>query len=170
MPAAAPPDPDRRTAFARLLETHRGIVLKVAGSYCRDPDDRADLAQEIAAQAWRAFPLYDPARRFSTWLYRIALNVAISELRGRRRIPAGPVPIDTLAEALADPRASDPEREQQVRALHRFIAQLPALDRALMLLYLDDHGYRDIADVLGISETNVATKLGRLKARIRAEL
>ena len=64
-----------RAAFTRLLQDHQGIVATVAASYCRDPDDRADLAQEIAVQLWRAWPKYEPAKAFSTWMYRIALNV-----------------------------------------------------------------------------------------------
>jgi RNA polymerase sigma-70 factor (ECF subfamily) len=68
--------------FAALLDQHRGIVFKVANSYCRNPEDRQDLAQDIAAQLWRAFPRYDATRSFSTWMYRIALNVAISYKRG----------------------------------------------------------------------------------------
>lgn len=69
---------DTGAEFARLLQAHHGIVATVAASYCRDPHDRADLAQEIAVQLWRAWPSYDRARTFSTWMYRIALNVAIS--------------------------------------------------------------------------------------------
>ncbi|KLD69906.1 RNA polymerase sigma factor [Xanthomonas pisi] len=165
-----PLDTDLQTRFSALLQQHRGIVLKVAASYCRNRDDRDELAQEIAAQLWRAFPAYDPARRFSTWMYRIALNVAISDLRGRSRTPEAAIALDAVVDHLADPAAHDPVREQQVAALYAFIAQLPALERALLLLYLDDHSYREIAEVLGISETNVATKLSRLKARIRNEL
>lgn len=170
MELAAAMQADPRQRFSMLLEQHRGIVLKVAHSYAWSQDDRADLAQEVAAQAWRAFPAYDPARRFSTWLYRIALNVAISFARGdglrRRRA----VPLEEAVDGLADPAAADPARQLQVRALQGFIAALKPLERALMLLYLEDHAYREIAEILGISETNVATKIGRLKQRIRNEL
>lgn len=165
-----PQQTDLHARFNALLQQHCGIVLKVAASYCRDPDDRADLAQDIATHLWRAFPSYDPHRRFSTWMYRIALNVAISDLRSRRHAPGEVLDVGTLVDSIADPHARDPAREHQLTALYTFIAQLPRLERALMLLYLDDHSYREIADVLGISETNVATKLSRLKARIRAEL
>lgn len=103
-------------------------------------------------------------------MYRIALNVAISDLRGRSRVPHDPLPLEAVADSIADPLARDPAHEQQVAALYGFIAHLPQLERALMLLYLDAHSYREIGEVLGISETNVATKLSRLKARIRAEL
>lgn len=167
-PTAA--DAATRDAFATLLQRHRGIVFKVAGSYCRDPDDRADLAQEIAAQLWRAWPAYDPARSATTWMYRIALNVAISHARGDGRRRRHAVPLEASAHDLADANATDHETEQHIRLLQRFIARQPPLDRALLLLYLDDRPQRQIAEVLGISETNVSTKIGRLKQRIRDEL
>ena len=159
---------EQRAIFAGLLQQHRGIVMKVAGSYCRQPDDRADLAQEIATQLWQAFPRYDASRSFSTWMYRIALNVAISHLRNQRQ--PSTVPLDESDRELVDPQARDPQVEQHVHALHRFIHAQAALDRALLLLYLEDRGYREISDILGISETNVATKISRLKQRIRNEL
>jgi len=168
--SAALPQPDRATTFTALLERHRGIVVKVAGTYTRGTEERAELMQEIAAQLWRAYPRYDPARSFSTWMYRIALNVAISALRERRRDDDHLAPLSGEALDIADPAASDPLRELQVRALHRFIAALPPLDRALMLLYLDDRSHAEIAEVLGISEGNAATKVSRLKQRIRHEL
>jgi RNA polymerase sigma-70 factor (ECF subfamily) len=163
MPPTSPP-------FAELLERHRGILAKVAGSYARQREDREDLMQEIAAQLWRAWPSYDPARPFSTWMYRIALNVAISQLRGRMRAPALAGTAEGALDALADPAPHDPERSQQLERLYRFIHALPPLERALMLLYLEERPQREIAEVLGLSETNVATKIGRLKARLRNEL
>ncbi|MBB3275179.1 RNA polymerase sigma-70 factor (ECF subfamily) [Pseudoxanthomonas sp. OG2] len=159
-----------RQGFAEQLERHRGIVFKVAGTYCRNPDDRAELAQEIASQLWQAYPRFDPARPFSTWMYRIALNVAISFVRDNSRRHRHAVPLDDQLHDIADPHAADPQAEQQVRALHRFIHAQAPLDRALLLLYLEDRGYRDISEILGISETNVATKISRLKQRIRNEL
>ena len=159
-----------RTAFARLLQDHHGIVATVAASYCRDPEDRADLAQEIAVQLWRAWPKYDPARAFSTWMYRIALNVAISAVRSAALRHRHAVPFDDALHDLADPAPHDPHAEAQVRALHRFIHAQAPLDRALLLLYLDDRSHRDIAEILGLTETNVATKISRLRQRIRHEL
>lgn len=161
---------DAQREFEQLLERHRGIVLKVAGSYNRHPEDRADLAQEITAQLWRAWPGYDPQRTFSTWMYRIALNVAISHVRDRALRDRHTVALDEDLHDLADPHTADPELEQQMRALHRFIQRQKPLDRALLLLYLDDRKQREIAEILGLSETNVATKIGRLKQRLRDEL
>ena len=169
MHATAAMSPDTgRADFAALLQRHSGIVFKVANGYARHPEDRADLAQEIAAQLWRAWPKYDPSRSATTWMYRIALNVAIGHVREqslRQRHAAGP--LDEGMHELADANATDQEREQQLRLLQAFIARQPPLDRALLLLYLDDRPQREIAEVLGITESNVSTKIGRLKQRLR---
>lgn len=154
-------------SFAAQLEQHRKILFKVANTYCRNADDRADLVQEIAAQLWRAWPDFDPKRSFSTWMYRIALNVGISFLRGQSKRDQHAVALDDDLHDRADDNATDPAAEQQLRLLHDFINQLDALDRALLLLYLEDHRLAQIADILGISESNVGTKIGRLKQRIR---
>jgi RNA polymerase sigma factor (sigma-70 family) len=148
--------------FQALLDRHRGIVFKVAHAYCRHAEDCRDLEQEIAVHLWRAFPKYDERRPFSTWMYRIALNVAISFARSTTRRRAEPLD--------EEPAVADDEPDERMQVLHRFLAQLDHLNRALLLLYLDDHSYREIADVLGITETNVATKLNRLKLRLRDEL
>ena len=163
-------DASAREAFSDLLERHRAIVFKVANTYCRHPDDRADLVQEIAAQLWRAWPGYDPARSFTTWMYRVALNVGIDFVRSHVREQRHAVPLDEDLHDLADGQATDHESAQLLRLLHGFIDRQPPLDRALLLLYLDERPQREIAEILGISETNVSTKIGRLKQRIRDEL
>ncbi|MEO6227763.1 MAG: sigma-70 family RNA polymerase sigma factor [Thermomonas sp.] len=158
-------------AFSALLQRHAGIVFKVANTYARGSDDRADLAQEIAAQLWRAWPGLDPARNATTWMYRIALNVAISHVRSNSvRLRHDAIPLDDELHDIADGNAADPETEQHLQQLQRFIARQAPLDRALLLLYLEERGQREIAEILGISESNVSTKIGRLKQRIRDEL
>ena len=163
-------DAELQQRFEGLLAKHQRIVFKVARVYAHTVHDRDDLAQEITAQLWRAFPGYDAQRTFSTWMYRIALNVAISHVRSSSRHGRHAVPLDETLHDVADENSVDHEADQQLRALHRFIAQLDKLNRALLLLYMEDQSYRQIADILGISETNVATKISRLKQRIRNEL
>lgn len=158
-----------RQDFTTLLERHRGIVFKVANSYAWHPEDRAELAQEIAAQLWRAYPRYDPARSFSTWMYRIALNVGISQVRRDRPREQHNVAMDETLHDVADPAATDPETSHQLRQLQRVIQALDPLNRALMLLYLEERSNREIGDILGLSESNVSTKIGRLKQRIREQ-
>ena len=172
MDLAATMSDDARDDFGDLLQQHRGIVFKVANSYARDPEDRADLAQEIAAQLWRAWRSYEPDRPVTTWMYRIALNVAISHLRGRSLRDRHHVPFeDGLHDTAHDAGTDDGQASSQLlRLLRETIARLAPMDRALMLLYLDERSHREIAEVLGISEGNVATKLSRLKARIRESL
>lgn len=169
MDIAVNPNMDSHDQFTALLLQHQKIVLKVARTYAWHADDRADLGQEIAAQLWRAYPQYDPQRTFSTWMYRIALNVAISWVRSNSRRQQHSVAFDDALHDVADEVAS-PESIHQVRELQRFIVSLEPLNRALLLLYLEAHSYRDIADILGISESNVATKINRLKQRVRDEL
>jgi RNA polymerase sigma-70 factor (ECF subfamily) len=155
--------------FLALLDAHHKIVLKVASIYCWEAEERNDLVQEITMQLWRAFPSYDARRVFSTWMYRVALNVAISFARktGRRRRTMAP-----LEGAGVDLPAATrgPEPDERLDALYQCMRGLDPFSRALLTLYLDDRSYREIADVLGISETNVATKIGRLKQRLRSEL
>lgn len=157
-----------RDRFQALLAQHEKIVFKVAAMYCRHPEDRRDLAQEIAAQAWRSFGKYDDARSFSTWMYRIALNVAISQVRNASLRDRHAVPLDEDAHDIADDSTAAREADEQMRALRRCIDALGPFDRALMLLYLEDRSYAAIAEVLGITPTNVATKINRLKQKIRS--
>ena len=170
MTATMAADAASQERFSQMVERHRRIIFKVANTYGHRPEDRDDLAQEIAAQLWRAFPGYDQTRSFSTWMYRIALNVAISHVRSAARHGTHAVALDADLHDMPADQGAGHETDQQVRALHRFIAQLGKLDRALLLLYLEDHGYRQIAEILGITETNVATKINRLKQRIRNEI
>ena len=155
-------------AFVARVTAHAGIVRKVASLYARRGEDRRDLEQEIVAQWWKAFAGYDAARPFATWAYRIALNTAISAARSDARHD-GVDALDAADDVVGDD-GTTPERDDALARLRGFIANLDPLDRALMLLYLEDLSYREIADVLGISETNVATKINRAKHKLRAQL
>jgi RNA polymerase sigma-70 factor (ECF subfamily) len=161
---------DDREEFVQLLEQHAGIVRKVAAGYANEPDERRDLMQEIVLQLWRAWPRYEPDRRFSTWMYRIALNVAISHLRAHGGAAKTQVSIDDLGFEIADETAHTREDDERMAVLRRLIADLPALDRALLLLHLDDHDYAEIARIVGITETNVATRLSRIRQRLRRQI
>jgi RNA polymerase sigma factor (sigma-70 family) len=155
--------------FTRLLEQHAGIIRKIAFGYSNTFADRQDLMQEITLQLWRAYPRYSPGRPFSTWMYRIALNVAISFLRKGTR-GGETVPFDERQHDIARADSSSPETMERMAILKELIAKCEPLERALLLLYLDDCSYREIAAVLGLTETNVATKLNRLKETLRQQL
>lgn len=162
-------EPRHQRQFEMLLAQHRGIVFKVAGIYACGNDEREDLAQEIMMQLWRSFGAYDPTRaRFSTWMYRVALNVAISH--ARRNAQAGRLePLDALHQELPGaPGVVEPD--ERLAALYAFIGRFDPLNRALILLYLEDRSYAEIAQVLGITESNVATKINRIKHKLRAQM
>lgn len=159
---STPTSPDR---FLTLLDQHKKILHKVAASYCRNPTDRQDLVQEMVVQLWRSFDRYDPDQRFSTWMYRVALNVAISFLRSETRRTRHTVPAeDQVLEIAADQPESD-----DLQLLWQFIERLDEVDKALVLLYLDGNSHQTIAEVLGISATNVGTKIGRIKQKFRRD-
>ncbi|GLQ98118.1 RNA polymerase sigma factor [Dyella mobilis] len=157
--------------FQTLLREHEGIVFKVAGLYAHHNEDRQDLAQEIGLQAWRSFARFDPSKaKFSTWLYRVALNVAISQLRKTSGSWNGK--LEPLDQQHRDSIGAEPmpEPDERLTALYAFIGQFDPLNRALILLYLEDKSYAEIAQILGITETNVATKIGRIKQTLRGQM
>ena len=156
--------------FQSLLAAHRGIVLKVAATYARSPEDRADLAQDIAMQLWQAWPAYDASRAFATWMYRVALNVAISwQRRERHRRHEALDDEDTHAQ-LAGALDVDVEVREQLSLVQRAMASLGEVDRALLLLHLEGCSHRESAEVLGTTEGNVATRLNRIKTHLRREV
>jgi len=159
--------PARQEEFQSLIDEHRKIVYKVCHTYCKDAGARDDLAQEIVLELWRGFDKFDGRARFSTWMYRIALNVAISY---HRRDSTRTRYVISDEERLLETAADTPVQSDQMSALYGFIDGLDPLNKALVLLYLDGHNYQEIADVLGISGTNVATKISRLKEAMRKQL
>jgi RNA polymerase sigma-70 factor (ECF subfamily) len=159
---------DRRARFATLLADHQGLLRKIAWGFSTCAADRADLMQDMAAQLWAVFPRWDSSRPFSTWAYRVALNVALGARRSAR--DAGTVAIDdALAESLPGTDAA-PEQHVGLQELGRAVATLDPLNRALLMLYLDDLPYREIGEILGLTENNVGVRLNRLKQRLRTQM
>ncbi len=160
-------DSKHKQQFTALLAEHRGMLRKVIVTYASTPEDREDLYQDIVAQLWRSFGSYDPQRVFATWMYRVSLNVAISRLRSAsRRLP---VMSDTGGAVLdpPDPRSEVEEQDDRGLMLRRLMNSLDELDRALLLLHFEERSYQEIAEVLGLSESNVGTKLNRIRERLR---
>jgi RNA polymerase sigma factor (sigma-70 family) len=151
--------------FVDLLNQHRGILHKVTNAYCRDREDRQDLAQEIVLQLWRSYARYDRQLRFSTWMYRVAVNVAISHYRAASSRIREPLPLDdAISVAIASDRA---DAGDETRVLYDLIAQLDELNRALTVLYLDGYSHDEIGEILGLTATNVATRVNRIKEQLR---
>lgn len=152
--------------FLQLIQENKGIIFRICNSYCRNKNDREDLAQEIIYQLWKSNQSFNNEHRFSTWMYRVALNVAISFYRKQKSGNTFiPLP-DNLSE-LSDKNEYADEMEEKINLLQQFINELKELDKALMILYLDARSYGEIAEVLGITETNVATKINRIKDKLK---
>lgn len=161
-------DKDRTVTFLVVVENNKGILFKVANSYCRNIEDRKDLVQEIILQLWKSFDNYNEKFKLSTWIYRISLNVAISFYRkenSRKRISN---PITTDIFDFSDTEISD-EKETNLGILNHIILELNDLNKALILLYLEEKSYKEISEIIGITETNVATKIGRIKSKLKKE-
>jgi RNA polymerase sigma-70 factor, ECF subfamily len=157
------PTMDDREEFAALLQAHRGIAHKVAATYARHPDDRAELVQEIAAQLWRGFPSYDRHRSFSTWMYRVALNTSMAATRDRRFLERHIEAEDPLE---LDVAAGGPDPESSV-LLAQVMASLDSASRALLLLHLEARSTTEMADILGVSPSVITTRLSRIRRRLR---
>ena len=159
-----PPDKER---FVQLIAENKGIIYKVCNSYCTNKNERDDLAQEIIYHLWKSFFQFDPAFKFSTWMYRIALNVAISFYRKESR-SVSRVPFSEGITLFEQNSENDTETEKNLALLLKFIDELKEIDRSIMLLYLDDKSYKEIAEITGISLSNVATRINRIKEKLRS--
>ncbi|HNX55805.1 MAG TPA: sigma-70 family RNA polymerase sigma factor [Prolixibacteraceae bacterium] len=157
---------ETKDLFLSVIEANKGIIYKIANSYCKNAEDRKDLFQEIVSQLWRSFGNYSDHYKYSTWIYRIALNVAISFYRKETRRKVISSPISEGVFNLVD-YTDNSETESKLRMLQLFIQDLKDMDKALLLLYLEEKSHREIAEIIGITETNVATKIGRIKQLLK---
>ena len=165
------PRDELQRRFIDLVEAHQGIVHKVSALYAEQPDEREDLQQEILTQLWRSFRSFRGEARFSTWMYRVALNTALLARRHRRRrrrsrhdplsaVAEEGVPVESATVAAAE---SGPDVER----LRRCIRKLREFDRAVILLYLEQHTHEEIAELTGLSSGSVKVRIVRIKERLR---
>ncbi len=151
--------------FQDIIEQHKGILFKVARAYCQNEEDRQDLIQEMMIQIWQSVHKYNDQFKISTWLYRISFNVAISFYR-KNTTRANRYTI--LKEQMTDiPTEEKAETEQQQNLLEQFISELKEIDKALIILFLEDKSHTEIAEILGMSVSNVGTKIGRIKDKLK---
>ena len=151
--------------FQTIVEQHKGIMFKVARLYCAAEDDRQDLIQEMLIRIWHALHRYNDEYKMSTWLYRISLNVAISYYRKSSSKKVNFIPLnDSIIEFPSEEKS---EKEHNLNLLEQFISELKELDKALMILYLEDKSHGEIAEILGMTVSNVGTKIGRIKDKLK---
>lgn len=158
---------DQQQAFEQFLETHKQLIVKVAGIYCGDPEQRKDLVQDIILQLWKSFPSYNKDFALSTWMYRIALNVSISSLRKestRKKTYEG---LHQQGDLLYH---QDPLMEERLQMLYQHMEQLKPMEKAMLILHLDGRKHTEIADILGITVSNVSTKIHRIKVLLKSKV
>jgi len=153
--------------FTTIIEVNQGIIFKVSAMYCKDIVCREDLVQEILLQLWRSFPSFDKSRNYSTWMYRIALNTAISQWRKDKTRKEDSM--DKLPVAVTDDDCNN-EKSERVRILNMAINRLNKAEKSIIILYMDDYPYDEISEITGISVSNVGVKINRIKKKLQHHL
>lgn len=155
--------------FVKLISANKGIIIKICNSYCSNKIDREDLAQEIIFTLWKGNKVYNPDFKFSTWMYKVALNVAISYYR-RSMKTKETIPFTATHLEIEDDSFESSDATAKINLLQKHIASLRELDKALIILYFEGKSYKETADIIGITETNVATKVSRIKEKLKQKI
>lgn len=155
----------KETQFLQLIRENKGILYKICKIYQDDPDDRDDLLQEMVLQLWRAFDTFRGDSKFSSWMYRVALNTAIVFFKKQKRRPDDqPMPAQFDH---ADDRSAAEEKEEKLAIFYKAVQYLNKVEKALIYLYMEDQPYDDIAATLGITPLNVRVRLSRVKNKLK---
>ncbi len=162
---------NKKEQFIKTIDEHKKIIYKIVNSYCQNKEDRKDLEQEIIIQLWNSFDNYNCDYKYSTWMYRIALNVAISFYRKEKKwsIKNDFYNEESIFKIEENTIEEQTELDFHLKLLQEFIHNLNELNKALMLLYLEEKSYEKISEILGITKTNVATKISRIKLKLKEE-
>ena len=154
--------------FVTELENNQNIVHKVCTLYTNDRHSHKDLFQEITIQLWKAYPKFRGESKFSTWMYRVALNTAITLYRKSKRSIQTQDYDSVIYKITAN--EYDPKEEEQLKLMYAAVKQLGDIEKALVFLYLEDKDYREISETLGITEVNARVKMNRIKKKLRTIL
>ncbi len=154
-----------RTTIAELIEQHKNLIFKVANSYCPDKQEQEDLIQEIIFQIIKGYESLDHKVKITTWMYKVAFNVSITHYRKVKsyRNYFAPIPEKLVKVDETD----DSETEEQLKLLRKFIGESDALNKAILIMYLDGISHAEISEAMGISLSNVGTKIARIKEQLK---
>ncbi|WP_373074373.1 RNA polymerase sigma factor [Zeaxanthinibacter enoshimensis] len=157
----------KEEAFVAIIQEHEGVIYKITTVYTNSVSEQQDLYQDIVYQLWKAYDSFRGESKVSTWMYRVALNTAFNRLRKENRRPR-PVALDHVNIWPAE--TYDKEFELRLRAMYEQIHQLNDLDKGLILLLLEGKKYEEIAEITGLSRSNVGTRISRIKERLRKKM
>lgn len=151
--------------FLLTIKANQGIIHKVCNIYCDDQDDRDDLFQEIVAQLWKSYASFREESKFTTWMYRVALNTAITTFKKSKRRPdQNRLTYDNFQ---VKDENYDAETEEEIRNLNRAVAQLTGIEKSIVLLFLENKKYEEIAEITGITQNYVRVKMNRIKKKLK---
>jgi len=152
--------------FLHIIKKNQGIIHKVCNIYCDAEEDRNDLFQEIVAQLWKSYPTFRHESKVSTWMYRVGLNTAITHFKKSKRRPdRNQLSYENLQ--VADV-SYDFETEEQIKILQKAVSQLTGVEKSIILLFLEDKKYEEIAEITGITQNYVRVKMNRIKKKLKA--
>jgi len=161
-----PTEKEKQAAFTELIAKHQNIIHKICNVYRDTEDDRKDLFQEVVYQIWKSYDSFSGQSKITTWIYRIALNTAIAPFRqAKHKMRKNQVDLEATLN-LADESAA-PYRNEDTQMLYLAVNRLNEVEKALTVLYLEEYSYKEIAEIMGISVTNVGVKLNRVKNKLR---
>lgn len=151
--------------FLHIIQKNQGIIYKVCNIYCDSVDDRNDLFQEIVVQLWRSYPSFRKESKVSTWMYRVALNTAITSFKKSKRRPDQNSL--TYENFQVEDENYDTETEENIKLLHKAVAQLTGIEKSIILLFLENKKYEEIAEITGITQNYVRVKMNRIKKKLK---
>ncbi len=158
---------ETKARFTEVIRENEGLIFKITALYTNSTQDRDDLYQEIVYQLWKSFSSFDERSKLSTWIYRVALNTAIYNLKqGRKRVSTSPIDIETLRFA----EDVDKAEEEKIKLLFQHIQLLSLLEKGIILLYLEGKNHEEIAAIVGLSTTNVGTRISRIKEKLKTQI
>tara|TARA_B110000902_G_C14088298_1_gene505815 strand:- start:38 stop:526 length:489 start_codon:yes stop_codon:yes gene_type:complete len=156
--------------FITIINDHKKIVYKTCYSFCRQEEDRKDLEQEILIQLWHSLKQFDGRVKLSTWIYRVSHNTAISFYRKDKKRRLNKLKLSDYAFYLESEQNETEVLNEKIARLYKAINQLNDLEKSLILLYLDKLSHSEISNIMGISESNVGTKISRIKLKLKTLL
>ena len=157
----------KEAVFVELIKEHEGLIFKASTIYTDNTQDQKDLFQEIVYQLWKSFDSFKNNSKISTWMYRVAMNTAITQLKKRKRSPIAE-PIEKIVIEQID--TNDSSFEEKLRKVYQHINRLNVLEKGIMLLLLEGKNYEEIGEISGLTSTNVGTRINRIKKKLKSQI
>ena len=155
--------------FVTLVQEHQNLIHKICRLYTNSDAEHKDLFQEITIQLWKAYPKFSGDSKFSTWMYRVGINTAISLYR-KSKLRIQSFSFDDVSYKIPQTETYDDTQDQQLKSIYAALKQFNDIDKAVIFLYLEDKSYKEISEMIGITEVNARVKMNRIKKKLKTQL